>query len=58
MCPTIFEFMIDRDIPDLTILAEPSEVPHRFGLHEIDPAELADFNEANAGPITGGAARV
>ena len=29
------------------------DAPRRYGLREIDPAELADFNEAKAGPITG-----
>ena len=44
---------LDRDIDDLTILFEPSEIPEQHPRVDVDPAVLADFNDAQAGPITG-----
>src|SRR5262249_52123774 len=40
---------LDRDITDLTMLFEPGEAPRS----SLDPGQLADFKEAQAGPITG-----
>ena len=45
------EGQLDHDIADLTILLEPGAEPeHDF---DPDPALVADFNDAKAGPITG-----
>jgi len=46
---------VDHDIKDLTILLEPGSErskPFRFR-SDVDPALVADFNDAKAGPITG-----
>ena len=45
------EGQLDHDISDLTILLEPGEEAGRA--NDIDPAVIADFNDAKAGPITG-----
>ena len=44
---------LDRDITDLTILLEPGKERGASSQHDVDPAELADFNDAKVGPITG-----
>ncbi len=44
---------LDHDIDDLTILFEPSEIPEQHARVDVDPAVMADFNDAQAGPITG-----
>ena len=44
---------LDRDLTDLTILVEPGKEPGFRSIDEIDPAVLADFNDAESGPITG-----
>lgn len=47
--------MISRDITDLTILIQPGLAPEPGTLttDELDPALVADFEDAKAGPITG-----
>ncbi len=47
------EGQLERDITDLTILLEPGRERERVHFHQVDPAILADFNDAKAGPITG-----
>jgi hypothetical protein len=44
---------LDHDVTDLTILLEPDPTPRTTDLSRIDPAILADFNDAKAGSITG-----
>jgi RNA polymerase sigma factor (sigma-70 family) len=53
--PNVLRGQLDHDITDLTILFEPGEAPQsgHVSLGEIDPATLADFKDAEAGPITG-----
>ena len=53
--PLRLEGRVDHDIADLTILLDPGEVRRLeiAGMLDIDPAALADFNDAKAGPITG-----
>ena len=51
--PTRVVGQLDRDIDDLTILFEPSEIPEQHPRVDVDPAVFADFNDAQAGPITG-----
>ncbi len=50
---------LDHDITDLTVLLEPGTQTKLdlAGLDDIDPAVIADFNDAKAGPITGVAPR-
>ncbi len=51
------EGRLDQDITDLTILFEPDPAHRRRGLvnrnWDVDPAVVADFEDAKAGPITG-----
>ena len=54
----VLEGQLDRDITDLTILLEPGQDAGVGRIHvdrvdRVDPAVLADFNDAKAGPITG-----
>ncbi len=53
--PQLLEGRVDRDITDLTILIEPGLTPEHISVnpHELDPALVADFNDAKTGPITG-----
>jgi RNA polymerase sigma factor (sigma-70 family) len=53
--PDRLQGMINHDITDLTILVEPGEAPEAASLipFGVDPARVADFEEAKAGPITG-----
>ena len=44
---------LNGDITDLTILIEPGEEPKWDLYWHVDPALVAEFNEAKAGPITG-----
>jgi RNA polymerase sigma factor (sigma-70 family) len=45
---------ITGDIDDLTILLEPGTPPeNEIPVEELDPAIVADFNDAKSGPITG-----
>jgi hypothetical protein len=44
---------LDHDITDLTILIEPYDPSRPRDRLRVDPAMLADFNDAKAGPITG-----
>jgi hypothetical protein len=45
---------ITRDIGDLTILLEPGPAPDSdIPDQALDPAAVADFDDAHAGPITG-----
>ncbi len=48
---TYLEGQLDHDIADLTILLEPGAEPKHDS--DPDPALVADFNDAKAGPITG-----
>ncbi len=49
------EGRLDHDITDLTILVEPDAEPEKEfrSFRGVDPALVADFNDAKAGPITG-----
>ncbi|MFI5387336.1 MAG: sigma-70 family RNA polymerase sigma factor [Fimbriimonadales bacterium] len=48
------EGQLDRNITDLTILFEPDKEPvFLTSIQSVDPAIIADFNDAKAGPITG-----
>jgi RNA polymerase sigma factor (sigma-70 family) len=49
------EGRVERDISDLTILLDPDFSPKRelHLIRDVDPAMLADFNDAKAGPING-----
>ena len=47
------EGQLERDITDLTILLEPGHEKGHVGFDQVDPAVLADFNDAKAGPIMG-----
>ena len=49
------EGQLERDITDLTILLEPGEEARRAQFDEIDPAILADFNDARGRADHGGA---
>jgi hypothetical protein len=53
--PTTLTGRLDHDILDLTILFEPGEAPttHIVNLRAIDPTTLADFQDAESGPLTG-----
>jgi hypothetical protein len=53
------EGRLDHNISDLTILLEPdTESDSQFrSVFDADPAAVADFNDAKAGPITGVAPR-
>jgi RNA polymerase sigma-70 factor (ECF subfamily) len=53
------EGRLDHDITDLTILLEPDRGAARDtrSYSEVDPALVADFNDAKVGPITGVAPR-
>jgi len=52
--PSRLEGQVNHDITDLTILLEPGE-PDDFSRNPaaVDPTVLADFNDAEAEPITG-----
>ncbi len=47
------EGQLEHDITDLTILLEPGREREQVNFDQVDPAVLADFNDAKAGPITG-----
>ena len=48
------EGQLDHDIGDLTILLEPGKRTRADASYStVDPAVIADFNDAKAGPITG-----
>ncbi len=47
------EGQLVRDIHDLTILVESGDEPAYSSIGSVDPAAMADFNDAKAGPITG-----
>ncbi len=51
--PELIEGQVDRDITNLTILVEPGPPPKLRDRNLLDPAMVADFDEARAGPITG-----
>ena len=59
--PSFLEGQLDRDIADLTILLDPNAqtdelrppLPPFGHFSDRDPAAIADFNDAKAGPITG-----
>ncbi len=51
--PVEIEGRLDHDITDLTLLLEPGAQDMRLSRDELDPAVIADFNDAKAGPITG-----
>jgi hypothetical protein len=51
--PNKLEGRLDSDITDLTILLEPGKSDLHPDIRQIDPAAIADFREAKAGPITG-----
>ncbi len=52
--PCSIEGRLDHDVTDLTILLEPGAQPISNELREdVDPALIAEFNDAKAGPITG-----
>jgi hypothetical protein len=57
--PIAIEGRLDHDVTDLTVLLEPGAQTKLdlAGLDDIDPAVIADFNDAKAGPITGVAPR-
>jgi thiol-disulfide isomerase/thioredoxin len=49
LSPYMIAGQLDRDVTDLTLLFEPGEEPPS----SLDPGQLADFKEAQAGTITG-----
>ena len=53
--PDRLQGMIKDDITNLTILLDPGDAPEAASIipYGIDPARVADFEEAKAGPITG-----
>jgi hypothetical protein len=51
--PTRLVGRLDHDVSDLSILIEPYDPSRTRDPRSIDPAILADFNDAKAGPITG-----
>jgi hypothetical protein len=53
--PDRLQGTIHHDITDLTILLEPGDFQENVSLtmFGLDPAAVADFEEAKSGPITG-----
>ena len=57
--PDRLQGMVNQDITNLTIQLDPGEAPEAASMipYGIDPARVANFEEAKVGPITGVAPR-